>query len=226
MKRQNILGIIKIVILAFIVLTGGFVLTGAATRIPDPKANFRNPFVNSSTNTYDYATALFKVLATYQGWSNAAYVLNEVKNPVHTLRIAGPLGLGTVGFLYTLANLSYFTSATPGDISRSGVTVAAFFLGRVFGAGVGRVAAACAALSALGNVTTVTFTVSRVHQELAKEGLLPFSRFWASAWPTGSPSAAMLLLFSVSFSVIVATPFGKPLRLHLRCPAGVTDWLR
>ena len=128
------------------------------------------------------------------------------------------MGLGTVGVLYILANLAYFTSAAPEDISRSGVTVAAYFLGKVFGAGVGRVAAAFAALSALGNVMTVTFTLSRVHQELAKEGLLPFSRFWASGWPTGSPSAAMLLLFSVSFVVIVATPFGKSLHLHLRSP--------
>ncbi len=125
------------------------------------------------------------------------------------------MGLGTVGVLYILANLAYFTSAAPEDISRSGVTVAAYFLGKVFGAGVGRVAAAFAALSALGNVMTVTFTLSRVHQELAK-GLLPFSRFWASGWPTGSPSAAMLLLFLVSFVVIVATPFGKLLHLHLR----------
>ena len=128
------------------------------------------------------------------------------------------MGLGTVGVLYILANLAYFTSAAPEDISRSGVTVAAFFLGKVFGAGVGRVAAAFAALSALGNVMTVTFTLSRVHQELAKEGLLPFSRFWASGWPTGSPSAAMLLLFSVTFVVIIAIPFGKSLHLHLRCP--------
>ena len=38
--------------------------------------------------------------------SNAAYVLNEVKNPVRTLKIAGPLGLGACAVLYMLANVS------------------------------------------------------------------------------------------------------------------------
>jgi amino acid transporter len=64
------------------------------------------------------------------------------------------------------------------------------------------------AFSALGNVMTVTFAQSRVNQELAKEGVIPFPRFWASTWPFGSPSAGLLLHFIPSFIVIVAIPFG------------------
>ncbi len=64
------------------------------------------------------------------------------------------------------------------------------------------------ALSALGNVMTITFAQSRVNQELAKEGVIPFSRFWASNWPSGSPSAGLFLHFVPSFVVIVAIPFG------------------
>ncbi len=64
------------------------------------------------------------------------------------------------------------------------------------------------ALSALGNVMTVTFAQSRVNQELAKEGVIPFPRFWASGWPFGSPSAGLFLHFIPSFLVIVAIPFG------------------
>ena len=66
-------------------------------------------------------------------WSNAAYVLNEVKRPVRTLKIAGPLGLGICTVLYLLANVAYFAAATPKEIANSGVTVAGFFFGRVFG---------------------------------------------------------------------------------------------
>jgi amino acid transporter len=64
------------------------------------------------------------------------------------------------------------------------------------------------AVSALGNVMTVTFAQSRVNQELAKEGILPFSKFWASTYPFGSPSAGLLLHFIPSFIVIIAVPFG------------------
>lgn len=55
---------------------------------------------------------MFKVLNAYAGWSNVNYVLNNVRNPVHTLKIAGPLGLGICSVLYILANISYFTAAT------------------------------------------------------------------------------------------------------------------
>ena len=44
----------------------------------------------------------------YAGWSNVNYVLNNVKNPVRTLKIAGPLGLGICAILYLLANVAYF----------------------------------------------------------------------------------------------------------------------
>jgi amino acid transporter len=61
------------------------------------------------------------------------YVLNEVKNPVHTVKIAGPLGLLICGILYVLANISYYAAATPEEIANSGVTVAGYFMGKVFG---------------------------------------------------------------------------------------------
>lgn len=66
-------------------------------------------------------------------WSNAMYVLNEVKNPVHTVKIAGPLGLLICGVLYLLANVAYFAVATPQELATSGVTVASYFMGKVFG---------------------------------------------------------------------------------------------
>lgn len=55
---------------------------------------------------------------------------------------------------------------------------------------------------------TITFAQSRVNQELAKEGVIPFPKFWASSWPFGSPSSGLLLHFIPSFIVIVAIPFG------------------
>ena len=51
---------------------------------------------------------MFAVLFTYYGWQNANYVLNEVRNPVGTLKIAGPLGLGITATLYIFANIAYF----------------------------------------------------------------------------------------------------------------------
>ena len=57
---------------------------------------------------HQYATAMFKILFSYSGWQNANYVLNEVKNPIRTIKIAGPLGLGITSALYIFANIAYF----------------------------------------------------------------------------------------------------------------------
>lgn len=66
-------------------------------------------------------------------WSNAAYVMNEIRNPVRTIKIAAPVGLFICGTLYILANVAYYSAGTPEEIAHSGVTVASFFMGRVFG---------------------------------------------------------------------------------------------
>jgi len=51
---------------------------------------------------------MFKVLYSYSGWQNANYILNDVKSPVRTLKIAGPLALGITATLYIFANIAYF----------------------------------------------------------------------------------------------------------------------
>jgi amino acid transporter len=206
-RFMNGIGIIKVIVLTFIVVTGWAVL-GGGTRVADPHASFRNAFAGTSGSGYQWSNSLFKVLNSYAGYTNAAYVLNEVKDPVRTLKIAGPLGLGTCGIFYLLANVAYFAAATPEEVVASGVTVASLFMEKVFGSAGQKAISALIAISALGNVMTVTFAMARVNQELAKEGVLPFPKFWASSWPFGSPSAGLFLHWIPSFVVIVAVPFG------------------
>lgn len=109
---------------------------------------------------------------------------------------------------YLLANVAYFAAATPEEVVDSGVTVASLLMGKVFGSAGQKAISVLIAISAFGIVITVTFAHARVHQELAKEGVLPFPKFWASSWPFGSPSAGLFLHWIPSFIVIVAVPFG------------------
>lgn len=207
---MNAISSIKIITLLFIIVSGWAVLGGAISeeKIPDPFHSFQNAFEGSSHGGNAYATALFKVLFSFAGWQNAAYVLNEVKNPVRTLRIAGPLALTICGILYLLANVSYYSTGTPEEIADSGVTVGAFFIGKVFNNTAKRAFSVLIAISAMGNVMTVTYAHSRIIQELAKEGVVPYPQFWASTWPFGAPSAGLLLHFIPSFIMIIGVPFG------------------
>ncbi|KAG9318050.1 amino acid transporter [Chiua virens] len=205
---MNLLSIFKIIILLFVVITGWVVLSGSS-RIVDPGANFNDTFTGSSHNGSDYATGMFKVLFAYSGWSSINYVLNNVKNPIRTLKIAAPLGLAICATLYILANIAYFSAATKTEIESSGVTVAALFFRNVFGTAAERALSVFVALSALGGVFSSTFAAARVNQELAKEGIpLPFgNRFWASNWPTGkSPMPGLLIHFTASVIMILAPP--------------------
>ncbi|KAF8156097.1 amino acid transporter [Crassisporium funariophilum] len=204
---MNALSLFKIVILLFIVITGWLVLSGK-THIQNPHANFHNAFAGSSHSSNDYATATFKVLNAYAGWSNVNYVLNDVKDPVRTLKIAGPLGLGICAVLYLLANVAYFAAATKDEIKKSGVTVASLFFGKVFGTEAEKALSVFVALSALGNVITVTYAASRVNQELAKEGVpLPFgNKFWASNWPTGKSPLPGLIIHLIPSVIIILGP--------------------
>ncbi|CDO71026.1 hypothetical protein BN946_scf184844.g30 [Trametes cinnabarina] len=205
---MNGLSVFKILVLLFVVVTGWVVLAGK-TAVKDSQANFRNAFAGSSSSSNDYATAMFKVIYSYAGWSNVNYVLNNVKDPIRTLKIAGPLGLGICAVLYLLANVAYFAAATKEEILDSGVTVASLFFSKVFGRKAVQALTVFVALSALGNVFSVTFVLARINQELAKEGLtLPFgNKFWASNWPTGkSPFSGLVLHMIPSIVIMIAPP--------------------
>ena len=108
------------------------------------------------------------------------------------------------------------------DLANANVTVAAQFFKNVWGDSsfVTRALPVFIALSALGNVFAQSFAMPRgkspssnrllgllpkipapVKQELAKEGVLPFSKIWASDWPRQAPTGAIFLhwLFTVAF---------------------------
>ncbi|PIL29301.1 transporter [Ganoderma sinense ZZ0214-1] len=199
---MNALNVFKVIILLFISFTGWAVLA-RKTAVQDPHANFHNVFAGSSSSSNDYATAMFKVLHAYDGWSNVNYVLNNVKNPIRTLKIAGPLGLSISTMLYFLANIAFFAAATKQEIIESGVTVASLFFHNVFGEKAQKALTVSVALSALG-----AFAAARVNQELAKEGIpLPFgNKLWASNWPTGKSPLLGLIIHTIPSVIVIIGP--------------------
>lgn len=201
----NVLGVFKVVVLLFIVFSGFAALAGHL-KIEKPN-NFDNAFRlevgegYGGGGAYAYCQALLRIIYSYKGWENANYVLSEVKNPKKTLSIAAPLAIGGVTILYVLANVAYFAAIPKSELATSEVIVAGVFFKNVFGDSAGaRSLPAFVALSNLGNVLAVSFAHARLNQEFAKEGLLPWSRFWATNKPFNSPSTAVSshLLLSIS----------------------------
>lgn len=192
----NVLGVFKVVILLFIVFSGFAALAGHR-RVPNPH-NFDNAFKIEEGDgyggggAYAYSNALLNVIYSYKGWENANYVVSELRHPRKTLAIAAPIAVGGVTILYVLANVAYFAAIPKAELANSEALVAAVFFKNVFGdSAAARSLPVFVALSNLGNVLAVSFAHARLNQEFAKEGLLPFSRFWASNKPFNAPAASV-----------------------------------
>jgi len=206
---QNVLGWIKIALAIFMVFTSLFVVI--FRRNEGTKSVGASKFSIDSNYIWDgsvwnwgvISTAMFKVSYSYAGLSNVNNVLNEVKNPVKTLKSAATTALVTSCILYLLVNIAYFLVVPIEEIKQSGELIAALFFERVFGAELGRVLLPLAiATSAAGNVMVVTFSHARVVQEIARQGFLPFSQFISSTKPFGAPMGALITHYIPSFLVI------------------------
>jgi amino acid transporter len=224
----NVLGVFKVGVLIFIVFSGFAALAGHR-KVPNPH-NFDNAFQLSTGDgwggggAYAYSTALLRIIYSYKGWENANYVLGELKNPRKTLAIAAPIAIGGVTILYVLANVAYFAAIPKDELANSEVIVAAVFFRNVFGDSAGaRSLPAFVALSNLGNVLAVSFAHARLNQEFAKEGLLPFSRFWASNKPFNAPATAVSCPLHFTYYLLTGAAF-PPLANHNRGPPRATRW--
>ncbi|EYE92252.1 high affinity methionine permease [Aspergillus ruber CBS 135680] len=207
LRLQNLLGVIKLVIILFVIVAGWVALAGHM-HIENPPHNFSNAFEGTTSSGYGIVMALYNVIWSFIGYSNANYALSETKNPVRTLKIAAPMAIGSVGIFYMLCNIAYFAAVPKEQFLSSGQTVAAAFFGNMFGARAEKVMSVFVALSAFGNVLSVIFSQGRIVQELGREGVLPFSKIWASNRPFNSPAAGLFEHWVVSIIILLAPPPG------------------
>lgn len=166
---QNALGCVKIFLVVVMAVSGIYVIlfhqgedfTGSLTR--NKESDFWNDlWADSDWSWNTISTSLFKVFYSYAGLSNANNVMNEVKNPVRTLRGVSLAALITSCLLYMLANVAYFLVVPLDEIKQSGELVAALFFERAFGPRWGRTfLPLMIAISAAANVMVVTFALVR-----------------------------------------------------------------
>jgi hypothetical protein len=79
LRISNAIGLVKLLTLIFISITG-LVVLGGHTRVKDPTVNFRDAFAGTSAATaYGATNAMYKVIFSYAGYENAFNVVNEVR---------------------------------------------------------------------------------------------------------------------------------------------------
>ncbi|RYO93287.1 hypothetical protein DL762_001236 [Monosporascus cannonballus] len=175
----NIFGGIKIITLVFISITGFVVLGGGASRIGDSRVNFRNSFEGMTNNGNDLANALVNIVFSYTGYNNAFNVVNEIKNPIPTLKRNVTISVCLVAVLYMLCNIAYFAAVPKQEFAESKEIAAAVFFTAVFGRGGAEQALnVLVLLSAFGNLLAVLIGQSRIIREIGRLRSYPQGLFY------------------------------------------------
>ncbi|CDZ97857.1 high affinity methionine permease [Phaffia rhodozyma] len=207
-RLQNVLGIFKIGVLLFIVFAGFAALAGRVQAGAPNPSNFKNAFAGSKSDANSFVSAMYNVIWSFVGYSNCFYSMSEIKSPIKTVRRAAPLAIILITIVYLLVNIAFFAAVPKDVILTSNRLLAAEFFGRMFGDKANKAVSVLIALSAIGNVLSVLFSQGRVNQELGREGIYPFAKFFASNKPFNAPLAGLALHWAVTLIIILAPPGG------------------
>ncbi|KPM42493.1 hypothetical protein AK830_g4073 [Neonectria ditissima] len=205
---SNVIGGLKLILLVFISISGLVILGGHVSRVEDPGANFRNGFAGTTDNGNDLASAMVNIIFAYTGWQNAFNMANEIKDPIPTLKKNASFSLLVVFVLYFLCNIAYFAAVPKELFAESGEIAAAVFFQTAFGDTAESALNFCVLLSSFGNLLVVLIGQSRQIREIGRQGVLPFTEFWVSTRPFGTPIGPYLLKWLFTFIMIVAPPAG------------------
>ncbi|KAK8015451.1 amino acid transporter [Apiospora arundinis] len=204
---SNAIGIVKLITLVFIAVTG-LVILGGHTQVPDPKEHFANSLQGAAT-PYGITIALYRIIYSYGGWSNAFNVANEIKNPVAQIKRNGTISILIVTMLYILANVAYVAAVGKEKLKDSGTIAATLFFRAVFGES--RAVQGLnflIALSSFGNLLASMLGAARMLRECGRQGVLPCTQFWVSTKPFNTPLGPYLLDWGLTAIVILAIPAG------------------
>lgn len=213
---QNFLGALKLGLVAIMAATSIYVicfpkqLTGLDNHL-DMESFFK--FQDSSiVSVSTISSALLQCFFSFGGWNSVHTVASEIKDPVKTLKIAGPVSLFIALFNYILMNIAYLKVIPREELMSSGPLIGSLFFERVLGYHIGRqFVTVSIALSAASNVFVVVYGTSRMNQEIFREGYTPFSKVMASNFKhTRTPLYSLLLCCGLtSFWLILLPPQGN-----------------
>ncbi|KAF8458486.1 amino acid/polyamine transporter I [Terfezia claveryi] len=191
---QNSFAIMKIMILWFFIIAGLAAYSGKIGNVSAPGVDLAvtNSFKADEAFTQHYGpngwiTTLLDVSFSFGGFESANYVLSEVKDPARKLKWSTMGSLTLVFVSYILTNISFMTVVSAKSLmSQNDSTISTVFINTLFHGSdnAKRALPALIAISAFGNISVTTFMTSKVKQEIAKEGVLPFSAFWRSEYHT------------------------------------------
>ena len=196
-KAQNLLTIIKLLILTALIIAGLVHRSGGAM--------LSGGLPVSGALAERMATALVFISFAYSGFNAATYLGGEIREPRRNIPIALSAGTGLVMLLYVLVNVAYLAAASPAELS--GVKEIGAIAARVlFGQGAARLFTVLVAVCLLSSLGAMMLTGPRVYHAMAEDNLF----FKALGWVrprSGVPANAVWLQAGIAALMIVTASF-------------------
>lgn len=211
LRLSNLLGFVKVVFMLFIIISG-FVVLGGGTRVSDPHSIFKNAWEGTTTDGNAISNAIIKVSFSYGGTQYVFAMVGE-SHPKQTktlFRYFIPFVIFFVFVLYILIITAFYAGiGSVEEIRNGGTLIASLYFQKVFGTKSATSALdALVALSSLGHLLAAVVGHSRSLRECGRQGVLPFSRLWATTKPWGTPLVPIFFTWLVNVVVSVAPPPG------------------
>lgn len=208
-KLQTFTGFLKIILLLSVSIMGisVLVLPSSLTKIPN-NLHWDDMFkIKTKVTVSSFTSAILKGIFSFNGWHTTHNVLGEIKDPVKTMKLAAPLAILLINICYFLINLTYLIFIPSDELLQIDEMVGLVLFEKFFGNSFGKIIlSALIAFSVGGNIIAVLYHISRMNQEIFREGFMPFSKFFASNWPFGSPFPSLLVPFFItSLFLIIPT---------------------
>ncbi|KIK91291.1 hypothetical protein PAXRUDRAFT_149821 [Paxillus rubicundulus Ve08.2h10] len=213
-RLQNALGAFTTLVLVLIAGSGWLSLAGVPGFSVGEEYDQPNNFTwstfweDSNFGANAFVNGMYNVIWSYVGYSNANYALSEVRDPVRTIKRAAPLAMFFVTFVYLAVNVAYFAVVSKADMLGGGTIPAALFFRNLYGPTTERILSTIIALAMLASTLAGLFTQGRLVQELGREGVLPYSSFFASNKPFNAPFAGLFTRYIVSVLLMTFAPPG------------------
>ncbi|WP_353989203.1 amino acid permease [Pediococcus argentinicus] len=161
--------VIKLIPISLIIIFG--LLTPSPVHI-----NLLTNQMLSSTHLSGFSNGLLATLFAYDGWMGVGNIAGELNNPKRDLPKVIGLGLASITLVYLLINL-IFLKTLPIKLIAGNQNAASLAAIQIFGGLGGKLITLGILISVYGAINGYTLTGMRVPYAMAKENLLPFSRY-------------------------------------------------
>ena len=196
---QNIFTVFKVVVIVFFVLYGLFSVENPQniTIIPSEKSwrEIMSPA---------FAVSLIYVYYSYSGWNASAYIVSELKKPLHTLPKSLLIGTLSVTILYLFLNYVFLFS-TPMPELKGQIDVGFISANFIFGRNGAKIMGIFISLLLISSISSMVFIGPRIIQVMGED--FKVLGFFSKKRKNGVPLAAILSQSIISIFLLWTSSF-------------------